>query len=1277
MKETKYNSIEEMQKEKADFIDSAKKTNNYDGLHDILTEIYTISAHFIFELIQNAEDVEARKVCFTLYDDKLVFEHDGTRPFDLDDIDSITCIGNSTKKNEGNAIGKFGIGFKSVFAYTSTPEIHSGEYHFKIEDMAVPKVVKSIDRFDKSKTVIILPFDGKKDKRKCYEEIRNSFLNLKSTTLLFLQHINKIVCSFKSTEIKIVRTDSYKECFCPANVCELSLFENNVPKARSYYMRFFKQVHIKSDGENELKKIQIGIAFKMKKSSENDDWHINPILKKDPQKKESNIPDGQVFAYFPCEKEERKLCFHIHAPFALPPSRENLRDDEANNEVIREIGRLACESMKELKEDGLIDMNLYKTLPNNKDDLGKYADIGLMIADCFKNNPYILMADGTYSYAKDKCIGFQKIHTLLTDADLSIINDVEKHSFFVKNPSQNDQREDSFLQSLGIKRYGMSDFLIQLKELSFCVRSKILEEFEKRNIDWFQRLYELMDNYWSNIKDAWRQKDLCSLSLCYCMDKKLRPFDECCLIDKTFSSSFSHENSVNPELFSKPDLESFFERQLGVRKYSLNDEAVELCKAIQRNKSIRESFNSIHRLIKLCRVNPSVYETIGRYAILCSDDGIWDIPENFYLPEEFSEGVKNISIYYDFYNSRPKTYKKIHKLSLEYKCLFYDEKGFSQFMDFLFDIGVDSTIEILETSCRFNPNWRNIEKEAEGDPRGNCNPTDVDYKVAYFDEFLSMPRNEAVFELIWSFLVNNEPDKFAYCSYRKAAKYRIKRYNSQIVMALKNAAWVLQSFDGEIKYVKPDIASIGRIPPQYRGDSDDSWLQGWLVAIGFGEKERLQNEEQRQKNEFLKSMGYDPDLNNNLQELLSLGMSKEDLLSRLAGIKTEFSSSNEFDNDDFDSDSLMEKSLKNYAEAPEKKSEEKTRSVRVGISEIRSKSSAYLKGMYMDTKGDMNCQICNNPMPFMGLDGNAWFSNFQLFNTRLVPKNCEYNYVALCPVCSARMKVYFNENLQEKLYRQIGKYGSDTATSFKIHLDKEETISFSPKHITSLRSIVKKELESQLVSLQTDITEIEEKVFRNSPSLSYEIEENISSGCTSISKKFHAEMKKHRNENISTAEVRLSGDMAELSQFKIKQGLLERYIGKSPNAVIPAGVIKISENAFYNCKSLVSVTLPDSVKRICKEAFCNCTNLKSVTLSSCIREIEWGTFFDCSSLTELTIPNGVTEIAGDAFHDCSSLVWVDIPDSVNKIGSWAFVGCSSLCPEAKNRLSQLGYYGPF
>ncbi|MCD7774005.1 MAG: leucine-rich repeat domain-containing protein [Clostridiales bacterium] len=85
-----------------------------------------------------------------------------------------------------------------------------------------------------------------------------------------------------------------------------------------------------------------------------------------------------------------------------------------------------------------------------------------------------------------------------------------------------------------------------------------------------------------------------------------------------------------------------------------------------------------------------------------------------------------------------------------------------------------------------------------------------------------------------------------------------------------------------------------------------------------------------------------------------------------------------------------------------------------------------------------------------------------------------------------------------------------------------------------------------------------------------------------------------------------------------------------PNTLGGYPVTTIGNIAFWNCKSLTSITIPDSVTSISECAFDSCT-----------------------SLTSVTIPDSVTSIGDNAFLNCS-LESVNIPGSVTSIGNVAF-----------------------
>ena len=87
----------------------------------LLAHLYSDRTHFIYEILQNAEDAGARakksvKISFHLFKDRLEIRHNG-KLFDEPDVRGICGLVEGTKKDDLTQIGKFGIGFKSVYAY--------------------------------------------------------------------------------------------------------------------------------------------------------------------------------------------------------------------------------------------------------------------------------------------------------------------------------------------------------------------------------------------------------------------------------------------------------------------------------------------------------------------------------------------------------------------------------------------------------------------------------------------------------------------------------------------------------------------------------------------------------------------------------------------------------------------------------------------------------------------------------------------------------------------------------------------------------------------------------------------------------------------------------------------------------------------------------------------------------------------------------------------------------------------------------------------------------
>ena len=122
--------------------------------------------------------------------------------------------------------------------------------------------------------------------------------------------------------------------------------------------------------------------------------------------------------------------------------------------------------------------------------------------------------------------------------------------------------------------------------------------------------------------------------------------------------------------------------------------------------------------------------------------------------------------------------------------------------------------------------------------------------------------------------------------------------------------------------------------------------------------------------------------------------------------------------------------------------------------------------------------------------------------------------------------------------------------------------------------------------------------------------------------------------------------------------------------ILQNGLQEIGNYALYNARHLGQITIPAGVTRIGESAFEECRSLESVTFAGkALREIDDWAFYNCHSLKNITIPEGVTEIGKAAFFDCSYLKEITLPSSVQTIADNAFGQCQKVAKMTVNAMT--------
>ena len=324
----------------------------------LLANRYSDRSHFIYELLQNAEDALKRRppdwplrtVRFELTEAELVISHFG-EPFSEHDVRGVCGIDESTK--DITAIGRFGIGFKSVNAYTDRPEVHSGAEHFAIERYVHPVQVDPIE-CEAEETRIVLPFQ--KNDEKAFQEIAEALNRLGARTLLFLRQIKEIRWSAGDAGEGLYLRDPRRELDHGAERISIAGEDKGSPGGASEDWIVFSQPVNDEDG------VEVGhaeLAFLVECDSVTDSpARILPAT------------NTQLVVYFPTIVAT-DVGFLIQGPYRTTPSRDNIvSDDSWNRSLVDTTAELLVVALKGLRELGLLYPGALQTFPIDQEAFG-------------------------------------------------------------------------------------------------------------------------------------------------------------------------------------------------------------------------------------------------------------------------------------------------------------------------------------------------------------------------------------------------------------------------------------------------------------------------------------------------------------------------------------------------------------------------------------------------------------------------------------------------------------------------------------------------------------------------------------------------------------------------------------------------------------------------------------------------------------------------------------------------------------------------------------------
>ena len=794
--------------------------------------MYSDSSHFIYEILQNADDYGATEVFFRLSKDELLIEHNG-EPFVEENVEAITYFGKSTSRDDLVKTGRFGVGFKSVFAFTATPTVISGDEHFQIYGLYRVREHPYPSGFSRSRTRIILPFNHESEqpdyvenlmsRKEAYSKISSRLTGLNMNTLLFTRNIREIRWEIDGRTGHYLREDETDG------------------KARWTTI---------TDGE-QLNKY---LVFSRIPKWRNQEYKAVEIAFSVDEKNQLSSVDDFLYVLF-ATTQETHLQFIINGPFRTNPSRETIsEDDHFNTHLIKETCVLMKDVLPQLREMGLLTTQFLSVLPNGNDKLRAfYAPLLDTIVKTFHEQELVPTDDNQYASSGDVLQGPAPIREVITKKELPFFIG-RNNACWAKGVQQN-SRADHFLRGLDIQQWSWEQLQKSLDD-KYGVHSYHADDdawLAERPDLWLQKLYILL-------ADAIRKGECSEWTLKRCRIVRVlesgkethvagtkayfpkKGYRELPQVKRAILRGWNQQatNKIEESLIA-----------LGVSEIGDNERIDLLLETYYSEDSAevttQQHLQHMRSFIKWWKKDKDVTK-FEDYTIFLATKN-----KGFHTPMEcfIDSPLRKTGLQVIYSKDIPGIERKL-KLWDGYRKLSSDG-----FYEFAVACGVDDQLSIEHRSCWSHPQWSEMREGLWG-ARETYTGKNSDYYIPELAGLLNCRKRE-ISLLVWDTVRKANP-KVLCAEYRPNQQYKTRVRKSSLVLQLSETEWIP---DKRGRLHKPCDITKEKLHPDFKYDNRN----GWLDEIGFGENAKRASEEYKKRKEMASNLGIPPDVLDEISKL--------------------------------------------------------------------------------------------------------------------------------------------------------------------------------------------------------------------------------------------------------------------------------------------------------------------------------------------------------------------------------------------------------------------------